>query len=147
MSKTKCILHVVISTKNGDVTIPEKYKRSLYSYIFGILQAKHCFVHRINGYGNHIHLLIDLNPAIALADLIRDVKISSNIWLKSNPDFPNFKGWGEGYFACSIGIDDLNQCREYIIGQELHHGCCNFDVEIRRLIESHGGTYHPNDFK
>jgi len=41
-----------------------------------------------------IHILSDLHPSVALADYIRDIKVSSSKWRKESGLFPNFKGWG-----------------------------------------------------
>ncbi len=47
----------------------------------------------------HIHVLTDLHPGIALADFIRDIKTASSIWLKDSDYFPNFIGWADSYAA------------------------------------------------
>ncbi len=41
--------------------------------------------------------------------------MSSNQWMKTNPNFQDFEKWGEGYYAVSIGIDGLEECKKYII--------------------------------
>ncbi len=48
---------------------------------------------------DHLHILCDLHPTIALADYMRDIKTSSSIWLKQSGKFSDFKGWADGYAA------------------------------------------------
>jgi REP element-mobilizing transposase RayT len=38
----------------------------------------------INGIEDHIHILSDLHPSIALADFIKDIKVSSSKWMKES---------------------------------------------------------------
>ncbi|MDE6125349.1 MAG: transposase [Muribaculaceae bacterium] len=99
MSKTSAIYHIVINTYCRKMTIPEIHKRELYQYIFGIIRNRNCGLYRINGIGNHIHMLVELHPSVALATLLQNIKQSSSIWLKQNDNFPRFEGWGKEYFA------------------------------------------------
>jgi REP element-mobilizing transposase RayT len=48
---------------------------------------------------DHIHILSDLHPSIALADYIREIKVSSSKWMKASGLFPCFRGWGVKYCA------------------------------------------------
>jgi REP element-mobilizing transposase RayT len=57
--------------------IKPDFKKELQKYITGIIQNKGQKLTEINCMPDHAHLLIGLKPAIALSDLIRDVKSSS----------------------------------------------------------------------
>ena len=35
----------------------------------------------INGMPDHIHIFLGLNPAIAISDLVKDIKRASNNWI------------------------------------------------------------------
>ncbi len=135
MSMTSCIYHIVINTYCRRMTIPEDSKRLLYGYIYGIFKQKNCFVHRINGIGNHVHILVDLHPKCCLADLLQSVKQSSSIWLKQNPAFPDWEGWGKEYFGFSKSKEDVEKVKQYIINQERHHSSESFEDELHRIIE------------
>ncbi len=50
-----------------------------------------------HGMEGHIHIFSDLHPSILLADYIKDIKVSSSVWMKERGLFPNFKGWQDGY--------------------------------------------------
>lgn len=128
------------------MTITEQYKKELYAYIFGIVKNKNSYLHRINGIANHIHLLVDLHPTVALADFVRDIKQWSHKWLKENPNFPKFDSWGVGYYAVSIGVSDLNNCRDYIINQENHHKGRDLLLEMEWLALTSGLDWHKDDW-
>ncbi len=85
----------------------------------------------------HIHILTDLHPSIALADFIRDIKTASSIWLKDSDDFPNFIGWADGYAALTYSYWDKDKLINYIKNQQEHHNTETFEEEYRRLLEEH----------
>ena len=134
MSKTSLLCHIVFATKMRERTILMDKKRELYAYINGIIQKKHCQAIRINGMDDHIHILVDMHPTVAVADLVKIIKQSSSNWLRQNWLFPMFMGWGKGYYAASIGIDGKEACRNYIINQEAHHQNENFMQEMEKAI-------------
>ena len=146
MSKTRSLHHIVFATKYRKRTIPEEHKRELYAYIYGILKRKNCFLHRLNGIPDHIHLLIDLHPTIALSNLVKDIKIWSNKWMSGNPNFPDFENWGEGYYAVSVGVDGLEACKKYIIDQDVHHRGESFMAEMEFMAAKHGLKWHKEDW-
>ena len=77
----------------------KKNRDELYGYISGIIRNKKCVVYKINGVEDHLHILTDLHPSIALADLIKDIKIASSNYIKEKNLFPGFIGWQSGYGA------------------------------------------------
>ncbi|MGN0219609.1 MAG: IS200/IS605 family transposase, partial [Muribaculaceae bacterium] len=115
MSKTKSLHHIVFATKHRKPTIAEEHKRELYAYIFGILKNKKCFLLRMNGIADHIHMLIDIHPTVAIADLVKDLKQNSNRWMKENPKFSRFESWGEGYYAVSINASSGYRIKNVIL--------------------------------
>ena len=112
----------------------------------GIIVNKKCRLIRINGMADHIHILVDLHPTIAVADLVKEVKQWSSRWLKMNPAFPGFDCWGEGYYAVSVGIDGLEACRQYIINQETHHVGTGLLDEMERMAHSYGLRWYSDDW-
>jgi REP element-mobilizing transposase RayT len=100
MSSYRQILyHLIFRTKESRKTLVQEHSRELYAYLMGIIKNKNCFLYRIIGIEDHIHILSDLHPSIALADYMRDIKTSSSIWLKQSTKFPAFEGWADGYAA------------------------------------------------
>ena len=145
MSKTRIICHIVFATKAREKSINPEYKRDLYKYIYGIIKNHKCFTKRINGMSDHVHILLDLSPSIALSDLMEKIKSSSSLWLKSNPNFKKFKGWGRGYYAESIGREGEAACYTYICNQEVHHKDHSLSEELEYLIKSIGMEWYPDE--
>ena len=145
MSAVSSIFHVVINTYRRQMTIPDETSEHLYRYIWSIVKSRGCRLYRINGIGNHIHMLIELSPTMALSDLVRDIKQGSSKWAKQQVYFPQFSGWGKEYGAFSCSGHDKQAIINYIINQREHHKTRTFEDEYRGLIEAYGLQW--NDFR
>ena len=147
MSKTNILIHIVFATKRREKTIELKYKRELFAYIMGIIKSTGSTLIRINGMGDHVHMLINLHPSVSLANLVQSVKQSSSLWIKENRIFPFWDGWGVGYYGVSIGVEAVEGCRRYIINQEEHHRVLSFREELQRIAEENELEWYEDDIK
>jgi putative transposase len=95
-------------------------------------------VDEVHGMEDHINILCDLHPSIALADYMRDLKTSSSIWLKQSGKFIEFIGWADGYAALTYGWRDKEKITNYIKNQQEHHKKESFEDELRRLLLEQG---------
>jgi REP element-mobilizing transposase RayT len=80
---TQILYHVVYGTKNHNGTLDLESHDELCRYTAGILQNKSCFVYKVGGYTEHLHILMTLHPTLALADLVKDLKIAQSKWMKT----------------------------------------------------------------
>jgi putative transposase len=133
-SYRQLVYHIVFRTKKSIPSIDAQYADQLYKYIGGIIRNKESHLYRINGIEDHIHILTDLHPSIALADFIREIKVASSKWMKESRLFPNFAGWSEGYGAFTCSYRDVDVIIEYIKNQQTHHIRTCFDSEYRKLL-------------
>lgn len=139
MSSYRQILyHLVFRTKNSRKTLVPEHSKELFAYIMGFIQNKKGFLYRINGMEEHLHILCDLHPTIALADFMQDLKTSSSIWIKQTGKFPKFNGWSDGYAALTYAWKDKELIVNYIKNQQEHHKIETFEDELRRLLIEHG---------
>jgi putative transposase len=129
---------IVFGTKHREPTIAETFEQELYKYIWGIIHNKKCHLYRINSMPDHIHIFSDLHPTISLADFIKDIKVSSSIWMKESEKFPDFNGWQEGYGAFTYSIREKDKIINYIKKQKEHHKKENFYDEFKRLLIENG---------
>jgi len=135
---TQLIYHIVYSTYNREQTIALENKRRLYAFMNGILKNKNCHLYRINGMEDHLHILTHIHPTISLASLVKDIKLASIDFIKSEGIFPDFNGWQDGYGAYTVSYRDKDQLINYIKNQEEHHKKEDFLDEYKRLLEKHG---------
>lgn len=108
------LYHIVFGTYNREQTLPESHHEDLYRFIWGVINKRRCVLYRINGTKDHIHILSDLHPTIALSDYIKEIKTASNTWMKGTGNFPNFSSWAEGYCAITYNLRDKEQIINYI---------------------------------
>lgn len=130
--------HIVFGTKHREQTINEENESELYKYIWGILKNKKCKLYRINGMPDHIHIFCDLHPNVNLSNLVKDIKIATNLWMKESGLFPDFIGWQEGYGAFTYSLKDKATVINYIKKQKHHHKTETFDDEFKKLLTEHG---------
>ena len=138
MSVVSSYFHIVINTYRRQMTIPEVACANLYRYINGIVKKRNSNLVSINGTGNHIHMLIELSSTVALSDLVRDIKQSSSKWMKTQPVFCQFSGWGKEYGAFTCSSRNLEGIKSYIACQKEHHHTKTFEQEYREMIELSG---------
>jgi len=48
------------------------------------LNNKKCHLYQIGGVEDHIHIIVDVHPTNSISDLIKDIKLSSTEFIKSN---------------------------------------------------------------
>lgn len=86
---------------------------------------------------NHVHILSDLHPTIALSDFIKEIKTASNTWMKETGNYPRFTSWAEGYCALTYTYRDKMTIINYIKNQKEHHQKVTFEEEYRALLNEH----------
>lgn len=138
MSYTQLIYHIVIRTYRSERTITESHERDLYNYMYGIARNRNVVVYRIGGMPDHIHLLVGLPSDLSVAKFVQELKSITSVWLKTNPDFPDFDHWGKEYAAFTYSAKEKDVVINYIKGQKEHHRVMSFTEEYRRLIEEAG---------
>ena len=145
MSYVIQLSHIIINTKEREMVLNQEYKTDLFRYIWGIINNYKCRLYRINGIGNHIHMLVGLHQSVSLMELIREIKRSSSIWIKEDGNFPHFQGWSREYAAFSISWEIKDKVIEYIKNQETHHTHISFDEEYKAMLVEHNiQEYEPN---
>ena len=139
MSSYRQILyHLTFHTKIGEKVLHNSGNEELFKYIWGVIKNKKCRLYRINGVEDHIHIVCDLHPSIALADLVKDIKVSSSIWIKARGIYPLFSNWAESYGAFTLSIREKDIIIIYVMNQQEHHRRENFRDEFIRLLKENG---------
>lgn len=145
-SYRQIIYHIVFRTKDSCKTLQPTHREELYKYIWGIIKNKKGVLYRINGMEDHIHILSDLHPTVALSDYIRDIKTASSVWLKQNGNFPEFDVWADGYAALTYALRDKDIIVNYIKNQQEHHKQFTFEEEYRKILLEHGVSIDEKHF-
>lgn len=110
----------------------------MFKYIWGILKSKQCHLYRINGVEDHLHIVTSLHPSVALAHLVKDIKLASGEHIKATSLFPDFGGWQDGYSAFTYAFSAKDDLVEYVKNQEEHHKSRSYKEELLELLKEHG---------
>ena len=141
MSQVSALFHIVINTHERLQTIPIESRRIIYNHIYELLTKHNCKLLRMNGTTNHIHMLIDLHPSIALSNLIGEIKRETSLWIKHNAIAPDFRGWGREFYAFSLSKDRSDSVIEYIKNQLEHHKFVSYEDEMMQICVNEGADF------
>lgn len=134
---TQILYQIVYSSKNQKRSLLKENRQDLFKYMWGILQNNKCHLYRLNGVEDHLHIITHLHSSVALSNLVKDLKLASTEFIKSNNLFPQFNGWQNGYSAFTYSIDSKNSLVEYVKNQEEHHKNVTFKAELKPLLKEH----------
>ncbi len=114
-------IQVIFAVKGRHSLIKTAWEEELYKYITGIVTNKEQKLIAINGMPDHIHILLGIKPACRLSDLVREIKKSSNSFIKEKGFVKGKFEWQEGYGAFSYSHSVLDNVIAYINNQKEHH--------------------------
>lgn len=89
----------------------------------------------INGMPDHIHIFLGLNPAISIADLVKDIKRASDNWINASGFVKGKFAWQGGYGVFSYGKSQVDQVYKYVMNQKAHHASTTFRDEYVKLLK------------
>ncbi|MBE0544706.1 MAG: IS200/IS605 family transposase [Verrucomicrobia bacterium] len=135
-SLAKILVHTVFSTKDRRPLLRDRaIREELHRYLGGILANLDCQPIIVGGVEDHVHLLCALSRTCEAAEMVKEVKRGSSLWIKTkDPDLQDF-AWQSGYGIFSIGFSQIESVRNYIAGQEQQHHKVSFQDEFRRLLK------------
>ena len=134
-SLAKIILHTVFSTKDRRPFLRDRALRAeMHRYLGGILSHRDCQPIIVGGTEDHVHLLSLLSRTEQPAEMVKEVKRASSLWIKERERTLWDFAWQNGYGVFSLGCSQAQDVRDYIAGQEAHHQKASFQEEFRSLL-------------
>ena len=130
--------HIVFSTKNRVAFLQDgELRKKLHAYLAGIATQQNCPAVCVGGAADHVHLLVRLGRETTQSDLLRELKRSSSIWIKTqSPHLADF-AWQNGSGLFSIGHYHVKILCDYIANQESHHQQNSFQDEVRKIFKKY----------
>ncbi len=128
-------IQVVFAVKGRENLIREQWKDELHKYIAGIIKGKEQKSIIVNGMPDHIHAFIGLRPAMAISDLVRDIKNNSSNFINDKKFTRGRFSWQEGYGVFSYSHSHIERVYNYILNQEIHHKKKTFKAEYLELLK------------
>jgi putative transposase len=134
-------VQVVFAVEGRQSLIPPACNDQLQKYITGIVSAHKQKLIAINNMQDHMHILLGLNPDLALSDLMRAIKAGSSGFINRERWVLGRFGWQEGFGAFSYSRSQLGTVIRYIENQQKHHAKKTFLEEYKQLLEKFGIQY------
>ena len=125
--------HIVFGTRERKPSIDPEIRPRLWAYLAGTITGLGGFPRIINGWVDHIHLLIDMRPSQNIAEMVREIKKASTPWLRDVAGIRNFS-WQDGYAVFTVGHRELDVIHRYIETQEEHHRKRRYVEELELLL-------------
>ena len=141
-SLTNLLVHLIFSTKGRQPFLSDPaLQTEIHHYLGGVANQQGGKSILVGGVADHLHLLLVLPRTMSIADLVRELKRSSSLWIKQrHPSLKNFS-WQGGYGAFSVGQGEVEAVRTYISRQEEHHRKRTFQEEYRAFLDKYGIIY------
>lgn len=145
---TQLYAHIIFSVKNNKAFITTGREDTIYECLSEIIEQNGHHTLIIDGTANHVHMLVKLNPAHSISDLVREVKRQSSFFINHHLLNKRKFHWQEGYTAFSHTRSQVNSVYKYIEKQKEYHSKKNFHEEyldLENLGEEE--TLNENIFK
>ena len=117
-------VHLVFVTKYRRVCFTDRVLKHLEQIFRDVANDFEANVEEFEGEGDHVHLLINYPPKVALSRLVGSLKGVSSRHIRQ-ADYPEIRKklwgdalWSPSYFAGSCGGAPLSVIRQYIEQQE-----------------------------
>ncbi len=127
----------MFSTKYRRPVIIDDFRERLYEYMGGIVRNLNGRLLEVGGVEDHVHLLVNLAPARAVSDSIRDIKANASKWANELPEFQTRFEWQKGYGAFTVSHSQIDTLRHYLQNQPEHHRTKRFEDEYIQLLQRH----------
>ncbi len=129
-------IQVIFAVKGRENLISNHWKPELCKYIAGIIKGKKQKPIIVNGMADHIHTFIGLKPAVAISDLVRDIKNNSSNFINDHKLVKGKFAWQDGYGAFSYSHSQIENVYNYILNQENHHKKKTFRQEYLDFLNA-----------
>ena len=120
--------------------IAPELSTELYRYLGGLTRELNGKAYGINGIEDHVHMLVNLPPTVAVADALRFIKSNSSGRVHDKWPRKAF-AWQPGYGAFSVSKSNVPGVMKYIENQPAHHRRVSFKEEFVAFLRAHEIEY------
>jgi putative transposase len=106
----------------------------------GIVRNIHGKLIDSNAQPDHVHRLLSLPPALAMAEALRMIKSNSSLWVHQTAHRAAF-AWQAGYGGFSVSQSNVPGVVKYIRDQAQHHRKLSFQEEFIAFLKAHRIPY------
>jgi REP element-mobilizing transposase RayT len=138
---SQLIVQIIFAVNGRDNLISSKNREELEKYISGIIENKGQKMLAIYIMPNHAHILVGMQPNIAVSDLTRDIKSNSSKFINQSKWVKGKFSWQEGFGSFSYSKSQIDSVVKYILNQEGQHKKKTFKQEYLEFLDKFNVEY------
>ena len=135
---SQLFVHCVWTTFTRLPLISGDVETRLYAAISTKCETLGCRVIALGGVADHLHLLVRLPAALAVADLIQQTKGASSHFMNHEISLDSAFKWQSGYGAFTVSKRSIGTVAEYVHNQKVHHSKGQMIDELERIADDAG---------
>jgi len=140
---TQMYVHLVFAVGHREPVLSESIRHRVFEYISGIVTSQKHKSIIVNGFSDHVHILLGLNPVISVSDTVHEIKRGSSLFINDNRLLPGKFSWQEGYGGFTYSRSQLDRVYNYIENQEVHHAKKSFRDEYFAILNKYDVEFDP----
>src|SRR5687767_9822237 len=138
---TNLLTHIIFSTKDRLPYLQGERRDDVFAYLGGIVRELKATALNINGAADHVHALVRLPAALAVAKTVEILKAIHRAGFINIVSCIVASPWQSGYAAFSVSESNAAEFSRYISYQVEHHRKRTFQEELIALLKKSGMEY------
>lgn len=126
---TQLHVQLVFAVRYRESLLRQAQRKEVFSYISGIVTNLRHKSLIVNGYSDHVHIFLGMNPSVSVSDTVSAIKKSSAYYINNQKWFPGRFQWQDGYGGFAYSKSQVKDVYDYILTQENHHHSVKFRNE------------------
>lgn len=135
--------HLIWPTQHREPLITEAVEARLFPYLVSKATENDVFVYAINGWYDHVHLVVAIPPKHSVAEIVKRLKGASSHYMNYDVRLDRPFGWQRGYGALSVGERQRAIAEAYVARQKEHHARQTANASLERADELDEGPPEP----
>ena len=132
MSFWRNYYHIVWATKNREPLIQPSIEPILHTYLVNKGREIGVVTYAINGWVDHVHLVVAIPPKLSVATAVKRLKGASSHYVNQVLRSENLAfAWQRGYGCFTLGERQRAAAEAYVRNQKQHHA----EQTINRWLE------------
>ena len=95
--------HLVWGTKHREPLIVPHIESQLYSYLAHKAGELGIYIYQVNGWLDHVHLILAIPPKLSISDAVKNLKGASSRFINDRQLLDDHFKWQRGYGILSLG--------------------------------------------
>ena len=129
-TRTFLFIHVIWTTAGRVAVLKKPVRTILFAYLQKSSEEKGIKILALNGVEDHLHVVLQLQPAQNLSQVVKSLKTDSAGWIISTNLLGSEFEWQDNYAAYTVSPSGLKQVIEFVGNQEMYHQTKTLESEL-----------------